>query len=115
MPASTIRVGTLRHRAELQRRTTTKSAATGGISEAFVSFATVFANVVPIQGREFFAAAATQAEVTARIQIRYRTDITAGDRVVALGKTWAIQAVIDVDGRQKLLDLMCAEGPTDGR
>lgn len=72
-------------------------------------FATVWANIRPLRGREYFEAAAVNAETTVKMLIRYRPGITPDMQVVYNGKIYNIQAVIDVyEGRQRL-ELMCKE------
>mgnify|MGYP003586834008 CR=1 FL=1 len=68
---------------------------------------TTWAEVSPLVGREFLAAAALVAEVTARIRMRYRPGITAADRIVHEGTTYGISAVMDVHSSRRELVLMC--------
>ena len=49
----------------------------------------------PIQGREFFAAAAAQAENTVRYKMRYTKDIKSDMRLVDDGRIYDITAVLD--------------------
>ncbi|GAB6931593.1 phage head closure protein [Paenibacillus sp. JCM 10914] len=51
----------------------------------------------PIRGREFFAAAAAQAETTVRYKIRFREGITSDMRLVDLkdNRTYELTAVLD--------------------
>lgn len=72
-------------------------------------------SIEPLRGRELFAAQEHFAEVTTRIRIRYRDDVTAEMRVVHGGVDYAIGAVIDPELRHRELELMCASGVTDGR
>ena len=68
---------------------------------------TTWAEVSPLVGREFLAAAALVAEVTARIRMRYRPGITAADRIVHEGTTYGITSVADVHSSRRELVLMC--------
>ena len=52
----------------------------GGVIEHWAPLATVWA-VEPLNGREFFAASTTLAEVTTRIRVRYRAGLTVLDRI----------------------------------
>lgn len=107
--------GALRHRAKLFRRVETRSAADGEVCEAYSCFAVTRAALHPLSGREFFQAGAGQAELTARIVIRYRDDVTEKDRVEIAGKTYSIAAPpINVEGRGRVLHLMVTEGVSNG-
>lgn len=68
---------------------------------------TTWAAVEPLVGREYLAAAALVAEVTARIRMRYRPGITAADRVIHDGKVYGITSVADVHSSRRELVLMC--------
>lgn len=72
-------------------------------------FATVWANIRPLRGREYFEAAAVNAETTVKMLIRYRPGITPDMRVVYNGRIYNIQAVIDVYEGRRQLELMCKE------
>ena len=71
---------------------------------------TVWASIEPISGREFWAQQQVQSEITARIRIRYRDDITPGMKAEYQSKTYAIKNVIDKDEKHAELQLMCSEG-----
>ena len=67
---------------------------------------TTWAAVEPLVGREYLAAAALVAEVTARIRMRFRPWMTAQDRVVHNGTTYGISSVADVHSSRRELVLM---------
>ncbi len=71
--------------------------------------ATVWGAVEPLRGREYFAAAQTQAEVTTRIRVRYRRGIRPDMRALYDGRVFNITAVIDPEERHRELQLMCRE------
>jgi SPP1 family predicted phage head-tail adaptor len=68
---------------------------------------TTWAAVEPLVGREYLAAAALVAEVTARVRMRFRPGITAADRIVHDGKVYGITSVADVHSSRRELVLMC--------
>lgn len=75
----------------------------------------LWAQKFDLRGREFFAAAQAQSEITTRWRIRYRLGITPDMRVVFGGMFYDIKGIpLEADGRQ-WLDLMTKAGPTDGR
>lgn len=82
----------------------TQSADTFGAagSESWANIATtpiVWAALETLSGREFFAAQRVAAEVTHRIRIRYRSDITPKHRVKSGSGIFDILAVFEVDRR----------------
>ena len=74
----------------------------------------LWAQVNPLRGRDFFAAAQTQSEITTRFRLRFRTDIDETMRVVWRGRYYDIKGLPIEIGRD-WLDLMCKAGPMDGR
>ena len=101
-----MQAGKLDQRVTLERFTTTHDD-WGSPIEAWAPLATVWAAVEPLNGREYIAAMQAQAETTARIRMRYRPGITQQDRVIHEGKTYGIEAVLDVRSQGKALVLMC--------
>lgn len=85
----------------------------GASAATWSDLATVWMSIEPLRGRELFAAQEHFAEVTARIRIRYRDDVTAEMRVSHEGVIYAIGAVIDPELRHRELELMCTSGVID--
>lgn len=102
-----MRAGTLRHRVTLQALEQGRDAY-GGPVETWADVATVWASVEAVSGRDFFAARQEQNEVTHKVTIRYRDDVTADMRVLHGGKTFGIVAPLP-DNRRTRLVLMCRE------
>ena len=103
-----MRAGRLRHRVTLQRKVVTRDAY-GGEVITWTDVATVWAAVEPLRGRELEAAAQAGAELSARIVMRYRSDVVPEWRVAWDGHVYDIEAVVDVDGRHRTLELRCRE------
>jgi SPP1 family predicted phage head-tail adaptor len=68
------------------------------------------AEIVPLSGREFTAAAAIQAGITTRITVRYDGDIAAAMRVVHGADIYNIKAVLPDPTLRRHLTLMCQQG-----
>lgn len=96
----------LRHKVQLQAKTVTQSG-TGQPVESWGTVDTVWAAVEPVSGREFFAAAAVWAETTFKVTVRYRPDITPLNRIIHDGKLLDIQAVLNVEGKGRYLEIVC--------
>jgi SPP1 family predicted phage head-tail adaptor len=75
-----MRAGPLRHRVTIQRRAESQDA-TGSVLWSWVDHATVWAAIEPIMGREYFAAAQVQSEVSVKIRMRYRDDLHSTMRI----------------------------------
>lgn len=118
-----MRSGRLRHRVILERPTETQAEG-GQVVNAFEPVTmTCPAEIEAIAGREFFAAAQVQADVTTRIRIRFRPDIDETWRVKHIRKhdspaeadLYDIVAVIaDSKTNRRELQLMCTLRRAEG-
>lgn len=82
----------LNRRVTFQRKVRGKGP--GGIpTEAWSDVVTVWAAKDPLRTREFFAAAAVNAEDTVKFRVRYRTDIKPDMRIVDDGRVYSITGV----------------------
>lgn len=104
-----MRVGDFNRQVKIQARATTQDAA-GQQSMTWTDVVTVNAKVQALSGRELELAKAFSSEVDYQIDVRYRTNLTAANRLVYQGKFFNIHAVIDVDTRHEVLQLMCGQG-----
>ena len=75
--------------------------------EGWEDFATVWAQVSPLQGREYLAAGALVSAVETRIRLRYRPGVTSAMRVLHGSDVYGIEAVIHVKSARQELQLMC--------
>lgn len=114
-----MNIGKLRHRITLLQSTSGPDPDTGIYTEGGWSPVgpDVAAAIEPLSAREFIAAGATQAAVSHRITIRYRTYVTAKMRCVDEdGKIYTIEGppLPDKKTGREYLTLVCsqAEGQT---
>lgn len=96
----------LRHKVDIMQPVETKGSM-GETDVAWQRLATVFADIQPVRGREYFEAYALDSEAAYKITIRYRADVTAKMRVDHGADQYEIDAPLDVGGRGELLELMC--------
>lgn len=109
-----LSAGQFDQRVTIQQKSVTRSAI-GEEVPTWATFATVWARVEPIRGREFFAAAQMQSATDHRVTIRYRTGITRDMRVLWRGIPLDIVGEpIDVNARKENLELMCLSGVRNG-
>lgn len=110
-------VGRMRQRVQLQSKVTS---ADGGGSQiiAWSTFATVYASIEPQSGQERLFGDQLQEPITHKITVRYRRDLTFKNRLVysftnqgvSNTRYFNIRRVINVDNRDKYLELLCVEG-----
>lgn len=103
------KAGKLRHRITIEQPVTTRDGI-GGVVRGWATFMTVWAEVVPLSGREFLAAQATQSSVNARITIRYVHGVTDLMRVIHREQVYSIHAVLPDPTFREHLTLMCETG-----
>lgn len=100
-----MQAGQLRHRVTIQQKTAGVDEWGAPLPDAWVDFATVWANVRHLSGTETIKAGADTSVVKASIRIRARNDITAGMRVVHGTSVYDIEAVLP--GARDHVDLAC--------
>jgi SPP1 family predicted phage head-tail adaptor len=81
----------------------------GGRVKAWTTYATVWAAIEPLSGKELLAAEGLVAEASVRVKIRYRSGVDPGDRVIFGSRTLDINAVVNRDERNVDLELLCKE------
>lgn len=97
----------LDHRITVQSKSVTR-AANGEEIITWGTFATLWAKVEPIRGREFFAAAQSQSAIDYRVTVHYRTDINRTMRIIFGTQTLEIGSEpINVKSANRWLELMC--------
>lgn len=103
-----MRIGELRHRVTLQQKEVTEDELKQQ-AEIWTDMATVWAAVEPLSGREYFAAKQINAELSVRVTIRYRKDVTPDTRIVFGSRIFEVLSVVNPKERCESLILMCRE------
>lgn len=100
----------LRHSVELQR-VTVSADSHGDQTKTWTTLATVWASIEPLSGREFLQASQVMSDITVRIRVRGRTDIslTPKDRVKFGTRTFDIRHIVDWGDRGVEWQLLCTE------
>ena len=101
-----LTAGKLREPLTIQRKLAV-SDGMGGESIQWITLATIRGYVRPLSGREAVQAMQLQASLTHRIYIRYRADLTPADRLVMRGQPLQIRAIVNVEMRNRWLELAC--------
>lgn len=99
-----IKAGDLRHRITLQRRIAGVDAE-GFAVETWTDVATVWAAVENLYGREYWQAAAVQAENTVKFTIRYRPDVDQTMRIIFRGQVYEITAIDNIKYRNEYIEI----------
>ena len=116
----TLEAGRLRHRVKIQRKVESQDSTTGAMNVTWEDVATVWAAIEPVSAREFIQSKAYQSEVSARVVIRHREDVTASMRLVhsrpnKADKIYNIEGVLpDKDSGLEYLTLPVSAGVNDG-
>lgn len=75
----------------------------------WTTIATVWGKIITSGGREFYAAQRLNAETTAVVEIRYRTNVTTANRILYNTRKYDILSVVDVEERHIWLQIACKE------
>lgn len=101
-------IGPLRYRATLERPVRTDGE--GGTAEiTWSSVSGLFAQIVPVTGREIVTADGMAARVTHEVVVRAGMEITPQMRFRESLRVLEIRAVLDLDGRRRWLKCLCEE------
>lgn len=103
--------GRLRHRVSLFGFAVTQDPTTGDMTESYSLFAeNIPAEFVPVSARDFIAAQAGQAQVVARVRIRYRDGVRSTMRLQFRGAMYNIEGVLpDPDSGLEFLTLAVSQ------
>lgn len=120
-PYDQIEIGELRQRITFQQRTVTGQDSTGAQQYAWVDFATVWADVKPIGGREIFAAQQVYPDADTRVTIRWRRDLDPSMRIywrrpsagAFVERQFDILAINDINERHHQLEIIALERPIE--
>lgn len=112
-----MRAGNLRHSVVIERPAEARPPASGALVTKFRKLFETRASIVPLTGRELFAAQQVQAEVTTRISFRWRpvdVDATCRVRTVSGDQIYDILAVLpDATARREIM-LLCILRTSEG-
>ena len=104
--------GLLRHRVQLQAATEARTSTKVNPQKTWATYATVYAAIDPMNGREFWNARQVDADVTGKVTIRFRTDVQAKHRIVYGTRTlYLASPPMDMDGRRRYLQMVVKETP----
>lgn len=100
--------GELRARLVLEQPVETPDGA-GGVARTYAGVATLWAALIPIAARGEVVADSLGDDVTHRVVIRFRSDVTTRHRLRAGERIFRIVALRDQDGRGRFLEIDAQE------
>lgn len=103
-----MRIGNLRNYVTIQKPTETFDSNLELIT-TWSTFATVWASIEPLIGREFWASRQVSAETTGKIRIRYLSGLTPKMRILDGSTIYEIEAVINVNNKNEEIVLLVKE------
>lgn len=108
-----LNAGKLRHRIEIQKPVDTQDTSTGAVVRSWETLAVVWAAIEPLSVKEFIAAQTEDSKVSARISVRYRSDISHEMRIfhAAKDKYYNIEGILsDKNSGLEYLTIPVSEG-----
>jgi SPP1 family predicted phage head-tail adaptor len=103
-----LAIGALTDRVSLQRRVDT-SELEGGTSHAFMTVSSLWARVRTLSARLALAGDGRAAEASHSVVVRWRPDVSVGDRFGSRGRWLEVVGTSDLDGRRAWLSCQCME------
>ena len=103
-----MNIGKLRHRIILLKQVNEVNDY-GASTQTWKRVATVWADVRPLSGREYFSAQQVQSEVTTQIWLRHIEGIKPTMKVKFRKREFEILSVLNTQERDVSLQLMCKE------
>lgn len=103
-----MEIGDLRHRITFQRLTSAVNE-NGFEVETWQDYKTVWASISNLSGREYYQAAAIQAEKTVKFLIRYTEGIDTSMRILFKEKHYDITSIDNMKYENKLMEIKSLE------
>lgn len=104
-----MNIGKLRHRVTIEHKVRMRDPETNEIIEGWQPLTTRWGSIEPLRGREYWAAAQTQAEVTHTVRMRYTPGITPAMRLVHRGRYFNIVVVRNLDEENRVTEILATE------
>lgn len=103
-----MRAGKLRHRITIKEPGITYNECNEEVP-GYLPFATVWASVEPLKGREYLEAKKDSVEISYLIRIRYIAGLREDMIVAYQDKELDIESILNIDEKNKEIHLMCKE------
>ena len=103
-----MKIGDLRHKITFQTYLKADDGYKGG-PKSWTNFVTVWASVETPSGREYFFSQQIKVEITHKVKIRYRDDLTEKMRILFGTRVLAIESILDIKERHEVFEILCRE------
>lgn len=103
--------GRLRNRVTIQSQSTTQDAV-GQETISWTTVSTVWAQINPLSGRDYYNQSGEHADITHEIMMRHGVTVRPGDRIVYGSRNFDVNSVLTVQERDAWLKIRARE--TDG-
>lgn len=108
-----MQVGLYRHIVAFQRKNESTDEY-GGDVFSWSTFATTWARVRPLQGRDLIASESERNEAKVRFNCRFVAGVVPAMRIVWQGRNHEIISVADINGMGRELEILTREGMSEG-
>lgn len=108
-----MRVGSLKHRIQVQEKKQTQDPNTGDMVESWVDVKKIWAATNPLSARDFIAANAAQTEVSARLTIRADYSLNESMRMIYIKRNivYTIVGILpDPDSGEEYMTVLVGSG-----
>lgn len=106
-------LGTLRDRVQVHRCESVNEPE-GGVASLFVPLATVWARVRSLSARQGESADGRAVTISHAVVMRFRSDVSPGDRITYRGRRLEVVSAEDLNGRRAYLICTCSETQVTG-
>ena len=104
-----MNIGALRHQLTIKAINTTEDSYGEVTEDPTTTECTVWGSIEPLSGRELLLAQQIQATVTHRVRIRYHSGLDPSMQIVFGTRTFDILSIINLEERNRELEIMCRE------
>jgi len=101
-------IGTLTDRVQFKRRESADDGG-GGHTRIYVPVTNLWARVRSLSGRQGTNADGRMVAISHSIVMRFRIDVSPGDRIVYRGRNLDVVSTADINGRRAYLSCACSE------
>ena len=103
-----MKIGQLRHRITVQQLSKARNSM-GEEEPGWTNFATRWASIEPISGREYFTAQQVNAEITHRVRMRYLKGMENTMRFLYGTRIFQVKVIMNAEERNRELEILCTE------
>lgn len=104
-----MKIGRMQHRIEIQDNVFGEQDAHGNREKVPTTLARVWADIMPLSGRELLLAQQVNATVTHSIRMRYREGVKPNQWIVFKGRTFDINSITNERESDRVMMLSCTE------